>query len=225
MEDSIENGATPTAVMSKENGFSQEDSQPDRRDFIKGASCAIGAALGAVPMAAGVRVVLDPLTRQSAAEGDAEFIRLADVSDLPTGEPMKFAIVEDKSDKWSRYKDVPVGAVYLLKASTQAEDRKKAGADINSTEESQTEPERPVSVIAYNTVCPHLGCFVDYRKKEQDFFCPCHDSNFDLNGKLVKGVSPRAMDTLEVDEEKLKAGEVWVKFQRFKGNTKEKIAL
>ena len=43
--------------MSKENVSSQEDSQPDRRDFIKGASCAIGAAIGAVPMAAGVRVV------------------------------------------------------------------------------------------------------------------------------------------------------------------------
>ena len=99
---------------------------------------------------------------------------------------------------------MPVGAVYLLKASTQAEDPKKAGADTNSTEESQMEPEWPVSVIAYNTVCPHLGCFVDYRKKEQDFFCPCHDSNFDLNSKLVKGVSPRAMDTLEVDQEKLK---------------------
>ena len=91
-----ENGATPTAVMSKENVSSKEDSQPDRRDFIKGASCAIGAAIGAVPMAAGVRVVLDPLTRQSASEGDAEFIRLTDVSDLPEGEPMKFAIVEDK---------------------------------------------------------------------------------------------------------------------------------
>ena len=192
--------------MSKENVSSKEES-PDRRDFIKGASCAIGAAIGAVPMAAGVRVVLDPLSRQATAEGGAEFIRLADVSDLPEGEPMKFAIVEDKTDKWSRYKDVPVGAVYLLKTATQ--------------EESETS----ISVIAYNTVCPHLGCFVDYREKEQDFFCPCHDSNFDLNGKLVKGVSPRAMDTLEVDEEKLKAGEVWVKFQRFKGNTKEKIAL
>jgi|GEM_PF-3537135 len=65
MEDSIENGATPTAVMSKENGFSQ----PDRRDFIKGASCAIGAALGAVPMAAGVRVVLDPLPPTSCKRG------------------------------------------------------------------------------------------------------------------------------------------------------------
>lgn len=72
MEDSIENGATPTAVMSKENVFSQEDSQPDWRDFIKGASCAIGAALGAVPMAAGVRglrVVLDPLPPTSCQRG------------------------------------------------------------------------------------------------------------------------------------------------------------
>ena len=196
--------------MSKENVSSHEDSQPDRRDFIKGASCAIGAAIGAVPMAAGVRVVLDPLTRQSETEGAAEFIRLTDVSDLSEGEPMKFAIVEDKTDKWSRYKDVPVGAVYLLK---ETGDSSADGA------------EAPVSVIAYNTVCPHLGCFVDYRKDEQDFFCPCHDSNFDLEGNLLKGVSPRAMDTLEVDGEKFKAGEVWVKFQRFKSNTKEKIAL
>jgi Rieske Fe-S protein len=196
--------------MSKENVSSQEDSQPDRRDFIKGASCVIGAAIGAVPMAAGVRVVLDPLSRQSTKEGDAEFIRLADVSDLPMGEPMKFAIVEDKKDKWSRYKDVPVGAVYLL---NEIRDGDNDGVPVE------------VSVIAYNTVCPHLGCFVDYRKDEQDFFCPCHDSNFDLEGNLLKGVSPRGMDTLEVDEEKLKAGEVWVKFQRFKGNTKEKIVL
>ena len=33
------------------------------------------------------------------------------------------------------------------------------------------------------------------------------------------------MDTLEIDEEKLKAGEVWVKFQRFKANTKDKIPV
>ena len=99
-----------------ENNFSNEESQPDqpdRRDFIKGASCVIGAAIGAVPMAAGVRVVLDPLSHhENGGEGEAEFIRLAELAELPDGEPMKFAIVEDKSDKWSRYKDVPVGAVY-----------------------------------------------------------------------------------------------------------------
>ena len=72
-------------------------------------------------------------------------------------------------------------------------------------------------------MCPHLGCFVDYRKNEQDFFCPCHDSQFSLDGELAKGVSPRGMDTLEVDIRN--GSEVWVKFRRFKSNTKEKSAL
>ena len=189
--------------MSTENNFSNKESQPDRRDFIKGASCVIGAAIGAVPMAAGIRVVLDPLSRrENGSEGEAEFIRLAELTELPEGEPMKFAIVEDKSDKWSRYKDVPVGAVYLLKKKVEE------GKD---------------PVIAYNTVCPHLGCFVDYRKNEQDFFCPCHDSQFTLDGELTKGVSPRGMDKLKVDIRN--GSEVWVKFRRFKSNTKDKIAL
>ena len=27
---------------------------------------------------------------------------------------------------------------------------------------------------------------MDYRKNEQDFFCPCHDSQFSLDGELTK---------------------------------------
>ena len=181
-----------------------QEEQPDRRGFIKGASCAIGAAIGVVPMAAGVRMALDPLSRKGIA-ADAEFVRLAEVSDLEAGVPRKFAIVEDKRDKWSRYKDVPVGAVYLL---------------LQMIEESKSgEPK----VIAYNTVCPHLGCFVDYRLKQQDYFCPCHDSNFALDGSLKKGVSPRGMDSLE--GELRNGSEVWVKFQRFKANASEKIVI
>ncbi|MDC0143072.1 Rieske 2Fe-2S domain-containing protein [Verrucomicrobia bacterium] len=187
-------------MMSSENKNHSKDEQPDRRQFIKGASCVIGAAIGAVPMAAGVRVVLSPLVDKEAAEGGA-MIRLGDLGDLEAGVPMKFAIVADKSDKWTRYKDVPVGAVYLVK--------QKEGAE---------EP-----VVAFNTVCPHLGCFVDYRKDKQDFFCPCHDSNFALNGKLKNGVSPRGMDTLIV--ELRNTTEVWVKFQSFKANSKNKIAI
>ena len=190
--------------MSTDMESQNQEDQPDRRGFIKGASCAIGAAIGVVPMAAGVRMALDPLSRKGIV-ADAEFVRLAEVSDLEAGVPRKFAIVEDKRDKWSRYKDVPVGAVYLL---------------LQKIEESKSgEPK----VIAYNTVCPHLGCFVDYRPEQQDYFCPCHDSNFALDGTLKKGVSPRGMDSLEVE---LRNGsEVWVKFQRFKANASEKIAI
>ena len=190
--------------MSTDSESKNQNDQPDRRGFIKGASCAIGAAISVVPLAAGVRMAMDPLSRQETAV-DAEFIRLAEVSDLELGVPKKFAIVEDKRDKWSRYKDVPVGAVYLL--LEKAEDSKSS------------EPK----VIAYNTVCPHLGCFVDYRPKQQDYFCPCHDSNFRLDGSLKKGVSPRGMDKLKVEIRK--GSEVWVKFQRFKANTKEPIVI
>ena len=186
--------------MTNESDHNSKDEQPDRRQFIKGASCVIGAAIGTVPIVAGVRVALSPLADKEAVEGGA-MIRLGDLGDLETGVPMKFAIVADKSDKWTRYKDVPVGAVYLVK---QKEDAK--------------EP-----VVAFNTVCPHLGCFVDYRKEEQDFFCPCHDSNFALDGKLKNGVSPRDMDWLTV--ELRNTTEVWVKFQRFKANSKDRIVI
>ena len=190
--------------MSMDKESQSQEEQSDRRGFIKGASWAIGAAIGVVPMAAGVRMAMDPLSRKAIAV-DAEFIRLAEVSDLEAGVPRKFAIVEDKRDKWSRYKDVPVGAVYLLL---------EKGEDSKSSEPK---------VIVSNTVCPHLGCFVDYRPEQQDYFCPCHDSNFKLDGSLKKGVSPRGMDTLEVEIRK--GHEVWVKFQRFKANTKEKIVI
>ena len=68
-------------------------------------------------------------------------------------------------------------------------------------------------VKALHTVCPHLGCFIDYRAGKNDFYCPCHNSNFKLNGDILSGVSPRAMDPLEIEVRN--TSEVWVKFQNF----------
>ena len=197
---------------SAENTSPGSDEQPDRRQFIKGASCAIGAAIGAVPMVAGVRVALDPLGKEGGG-GDGKFFHLANLGDLKPGLPKKFSIFDDRKDKWTSYKNVPVGAVYLLKTNAQSAE----GEDANATADSAE------TVIAFNTVCPHLGCFVDYRTDEKDFFCPCHDSNFDLKGDMKKGVSPRGMDTLQVEIRE--GNEVWVKFQHFKANTKDKVAI
>ena len=115
-------------------GQPDEPDEPDRRQFIKGASCVIGAAIGAVPMVAGVRVALSPLADKEAAEGGA-MIRLGDLGDLETGVPMKFAIVADKSDKWTRYKDVPVGAVYLVKTVNEGKLSVTAGGEVKVNRE------------------------------------------------------------------------------------------
>ena len=47
--------------MSTDMESQNQEDQPDRRGFIKGASCAIGAAIGVVPMAAGVRMARLPM--------------------------------------------------------------------------------------------------------------------------------------------------------------------
>ena len=140
--------------------------EPDRRQFIKGASCAIGAAIGVVPMVAGVRVALNPLSESSPGSSTG-FLKLAELAELEIGIPKKYSIVSDKTDKWTRQRDVPIGAVYLLKTAEDTEKSEKS-ADENATEKADNSAKE--SVVAFNTVCPHLGCFVDYREREKDFF-------------------------------------------------------
>ena len=80
-------------------------------------------------------------------------------------------------------------------------------------------------VEALNVVCPHNGCFVGYDAAQKIFSCPCHKDTFDLSGTRLKedSLSLRDLDALEVDQAKLAAGEVWVKFQNFRTNTAEKV--
>lgn len=35
--------------------------------------------------------------------------------------------------------------------------------------------------------CPHLGCSYGYDDGKQHFVCPCHGSEFGLDGRLLKG--------------------------------------
>ena len=113
--------------------------------------------------------------------------------------------MNDLDDAWNRFKDVPVGSIWLRK-----------------------NPDG--KILVFNSVCPHLGCSVDYRRNEGDFFCPCHTSSFSLDGEKTNEVPPRAMDSLELltaanGEVKEDGTELWVKFQNFRRATAEKIAI
>lgn len=46
-------------------------------------------------------------------------------------------------------------------------------------------------LVAFGTVCPHLGCSVYWRPGESRFECPCHQGVFDADGMPVAG-PPRA---------------------------------
>lgn len=40
---------------------------------------------------------------------------------------------------------------------------------------------------AFNAVCPHLGCLLEWNPNEKSFDCPCHGSHFDKQGKCING--------------------------------------
>ena len=159
----------------------------ERRGFIKFLCAFIGTLISVVPFGAGVWAYLDPLAKRESGDGDG-FVKVTTLDAIPAdGSPAKFSVVTDKVDAWNRFTNVSIGAVYL----------------------------RLVDGVpkALHTACPHLGCFVDYRSSNNDFFCPCHNSNFKLDGSIVAGVSPRAMDSIEIRIRN--ETEVWVKFQNF----------
>lgn len=44
-------------------------------------------------------------------------------------------------------------------------------------------------IVAYSTLCSHMGCPVNYDQKSRTFRCPCHFSTFDpeISGQMVCG--------------------------------------
>ena len=51
---------------------------------------------------------------------------------------------------------------------------------------------------AFNARCTHLGCVVKYRESSHDFFCECHSSQFDTNGKNIAGPATKPLQQLKV---------------------------
>jgi len=54
-----------------------------------------------------------------------------------------------------------------------------------------------------NAICTHLGCVVPWNVAEKKFKCPCHGSQYNFQGKVVRGPAPLslALAHLEVTED------------------------
>ena len=209
--DSASSDSTPTESPAQPADTAAAFEPPRRGFFVKFLAGALGIIVGAVPFVTGLLFFLDPLIRSGqgasnrnvlgGAEKDEDgFVNLkVSIDALPAdGTPQAVKVHDDKVDAWNMFLNVEVGTVWLL--------RNKQGG-----------------VTAFNTVCPHLGCSVDYRQSNADFYCPCHQSAFGMDGGKLNQIPPRNMDQLEVKVKDDK--NVWLKYQNFRGATPEKIAI
>jgi len=54
-------------------------------------------------------------------------------------------------------------------------------------------------VFAISTTCTHAGCEV--RKTKNKFECPCHGSQYDLTGNVIRGPAPASLTRFPVKKE------------------------
>lgn len=45
----------------------------------------------------------------------------------------------------------------------------------------------------FSNVCTHQGCEVPYQAAQSKFVCPCHDSQFDKTGEVLKGPAAKRL--------------------------------
>ena len=157
----------------------------------------LGGVCILTPVATAVIVLIDPLLRRHAS---GVFLRLTTLDSLPLGGlPRRFEVLDARHSAWTRYPRSPIGSVYLQRVGAR-------------------------EVRAFNASCPHLGCAVDFQPERNAYFCPCHQSDFAMNGaQSAKSPSARPLDALAVEIRG--ADEVWVRFQNFKAGIKEKIPV
>ena len=183
----------------------QEHDDPPRRGFfVKFVAGLIGSIVALVPMITAGGFLLGPIFKKRKVGENEEpdagdgFLPLdIKAAALPLdGPPQQVTVIADRVDAWNFYPQERVGSVWLRRTDD--------------------------GIIAFNTICPHLGCSVDYRTSHEDFYCPCHLSNFDLNGERQNMIPPRDMDSLET---KIVEDRVWVKFENYRGGIEEKVAV
>ena len=73
-----------------------------------------------------------------------------------------------------------------------------------------------------SSVCPHLGCTVQWSPERDQFNCPCHGGEYATDGSRLAGPPNRGMDELPV---RVQDGHLYVQFHSYRQLQATKEAL
>jgi menaquinol-cytochrome c reductase iron-sulfur subunit len=99
--------------------------------------------------------------------GGDEMLEVADVGALEVGKPKEVVYLRTRVDGWKTSREKTTA--WVVKDS--------AG-----------------EVIAFDPQCTHLACAYHWESAHSMFRCPCHNSSFGLDGKVLEGPAPRPLD-------------------------------
>ena len=169
-----------------------EDPAPDRRKFLKLATCGVGGAVGLAVVVPALSLVVHPAGIQTVTT-PKDPIDVGAESGLAPDWRKVDVIAPEVRDAWTTARNVVLGAAWVRKAGDKVE--------------------------ALSAVCPHLGCPVGYDAAKKNFLCPCHDSHFGPNGERGDGPAKRGLDPWPIE---VKDGRLRLTWVQYKLDTKER---
>lgn len=105
------------------------------------------------------------------APKNEDWIDLGDVTKLPPGQPVEMVGRRNRTDGWKVVSEKVTA--WVVKAPDGG-------------------------VVAFGPRCTHLGCAHHWDQNANKFVCPCHNSLFAINGAVLAGPAPRALDRYAV---------------------------
>ena len=78
--------------------------------------------------------------------------------------------------KVGRPEDIPLGTVLVL------------------PEQQTYVVHGPRGIYAMSSVCTHLGCMTRFTEADKQIRCPCHGSQFNVDGEVVDGPAPKPLN-------------------------------
>ena len=89
-----------------------------------------------------------------------------------------------------------VAEVRSLRSGDSLDFEAPTGAKIVIARRTETGRGKAADFVALSSVCPHLGCQVQWQAHKNRFYCPCHDGVFDPAGKARAGPPAKAGQSL-----------------------------
>jgi len=103
-----------------------------------------------------------------------EWIEIGDVTKLTPNAPVEMAFRRNRVDGWKVISEK--SSAWVVKEADN-------------------------SVVAFGPQCTHLGCPYHWDERKTDFLCPCHNSVFSIDGKVLSGPAPRPLDRYQTKVE------------------------
>ena len=140
-----------------------------RRDFIKVTTGIVGGLIGAAIGLPSVFYLIDPALQEGGKEA---WIPIGKFEDMKPGTPYPFSFTRVQVNGWERTASSFGG--YAIRKSDE-----------------------PNDLLILNSRCTHLACTVNWSDEAQAYLCPCHDAKFGMDGDVLDGPPPRALDVYE----------------------------